>query len=312
VITLFYGSDTYRMSEDARAFVARHRAGHGSDALTTDLADGEGLERILGALATPSFFGERRLAVAHDPLGAEDVVDLLKENGAAKNPDADLLLLQPLATKPTAAQAKELKRLAALADAAVAYEPLGPAEARTWIGVFCAQRDRSIEPDAAAELHRRTGGDTWRLAQELEKLCAYAPATVTAADVGILVAQPPSSDQWELSNALSGHDKRGSIAALWRKVREGTPEPLLVGAVAASLRTLVMVGDLSANGQPAAAIARSAGLHPFVVSKTLAGARQYRPEGLRSAHLELARLDRLAKTGAADAVDGLFSILIGL
>ena len=130
--------------------------------------------------------------------------------------------------------------------------------------------------------------------------------------VRLLVPAPYRYDEWELSNAIAARDKRGAVAALFKRVREGAPEPLMVGSLASAVRTLMMVRDLADRGRPATAIAKATGLHPYVVSKTLRGAAAYEPHALREAHRMLAALDRSSKEGAADAVDGLFATLLAL
>ena len=54
------------------------------------------------------------------------------------------------------------------------------------------------------------------------------------------------------------------------------------------------------------------GLHPFVVSKTLRGARTADMGRLIRSHTALAVLDRNTKEGTADATDGLFDVILGL
>jgi DNA polymerase-3 subunit delta len=312
MLFLFHGNDAYRLKEAVAAFALRHRDEHGSAALVVDLATDGDFDRLEEAIATPSFFAERRLIIARNPLTVEDTAKRLERCGAATSEDVDVVLVEATATKLAAGPTKALAKLEGIAHRTTACQPFTGAQAIQWVRDFCRSRDRTLEDGAAQELVRRIDGDGWALANELEKLCAYADTAITVEAVRALVAQPQSVDQWELSNALAGRDKRGSVAALWRKVREGTPEPLLVGAVASAVRTLVMVRDLADRGQPATVIAKTTGLHPFVVSKNLAGARAYTPATLVSAHRALAVLDRQAKTGQADAIDGLFSILLGL
>jgi len=62
----------------------------------------------------------------------------------------------------------------------------------------------------------------------------------------------------------------------------------------------------------ASAIATGAGLHPFVVSKALKGAREADGGALREAHLRIACLDRDSKRGRADLLDGLFGAILGM
>jgi DNA polymerase III delta subunit len=312
MLLLIHGSDTYRIKAAQTAVTARHRDEHGCGPLFFDLSTLNELECFQQAIGTASFFGERRLLIAHNPLECETIADRLAACNAAAIPDADLVLVQPTAPKIPAGVARALKRLETLATNIEVCGPLAGEAALQWVRQFCGKRDRTITATAVQELLRRTEHTSWATAQELEKLCAYVHTEITLADVQTIVSRPPSIDQWELSNALADQQKRKTLTALWRKVHEGTAEPLLIGAVAASMRTLLMIRDLTDRNTTASVIAKITGLHPFVISKTLRGARAYTPNSLKTAHTALAALDRQTKMGRADAVDGLFSILLNL
>jgi DNA polymerase III delta subunit len=86
----------------------------------------------------------------------------------------------------------------------------------------------------------------------------------------------------------------------------------MIGSLASAVRTLVTIRDLAGRGHAAPVIARTAGLHPFVVSKNLRGAMTYGVDALPTALRKIAELDRDAKSGRADAFDSLFSILLAI
>lgn len=309
-ITLLHGSDAWRLRAAAAREANAWEATHGARALHLDgTADDTGteLERVL---KYPSFFQQRTLVAVTDPLAATDLVALVEDSSGLA--DTDLLLVQGTAARPTAARKEELRKLARLADRTEAFEPLEGQRLASWVRDYCAERGCDIEPAAVAELTARAGSDSWALSGEMEKLCSFTAPTVTVSAVRTLVAAPTHQDEWELSNTISAHDRRGAVAALFRRVREGAPEQLLLGTVASAVRSLLMVRDLTDRNRPAAAIAKATGMHPYVVSKTLRGAAAADPKRLRRAHAALATLDRHAKDGRADTIDGLFAVLVSL
>jgi DNA polymerase III delta subunit len=307
-IILYHGTDAWRLrraSADAGAgweTMGEITRVHGTD---TDALDQ--VERIL---KYPSFFAARALVVIDEPLDMPDLPALLEHSSGTD--ETDILLVQRMPERPSAARKQALKALERHVDRTEVFSALSGTSLAEWIRSFCGERGCSIEPAAVAELTARAGDDSWVLANELEKLCAYGAPAITIAAVRSLVPAPATEDEWELANALAAHDKRRAVSALFRRLHDGTPEQLLLGSIASSVRSLLMVRDLAGRGNAAGAIAAATGLHPYVVSKTLRGAAAYDTARLTRAHRMLAALDLQAKNGQADAADGLFAVLLAL
>ncbi|HEY5564938.1 MAG TPA: hypothetical protein VIL33_05060 [Rhodothermia bacterium] len=304
---LLYGTDSYRLRQALTASLDEARS---RGPVLVDFIDGsapDASDALATAGSSQGLFGDRRVLVISDVVLAPDLKDVLRQAGT----EMDIIGVQDV-TRLDAAGKRRVNTVTKLATAHTAYDALQPRERLIWIAAFCKERGRHITPTAAAELHRRAGADTWALALELEKLCAYAESDIDDAAVRTLVANPTELDEWELSNALSARDKRGALTALWRRLRSGAPEQALVGLVASATRTLLTVQDGLQRGLSASAIATGAGLHPFVVSKALKGAREADGGALREAHLRIACLDRDSKRGRADLLDGLFGAILGM
>jgi DNA polymerase III delta subunit len=300
MLTAYHGSDAYRMR---RAVVV-------SGAEIIDGSTGNAAEQFERALKYPSFFDEHRSVLIHN-AATPDILELLKNYSVATLKDITVIALQDTST-PSAYDKKALVKILALASAHETFEALTGNARTAWIRAQCTELGASIEPAAVTALARYTN-NSCALANELEKLAAHAQSgTITESDVQMLVLFPIERDTWELSNALAAFDKRTAITTLWHRLREGMPEQLAIGSLAAGLRSLLMVKDLVDRHAPPGAIAKMTGLHPFVVSKTLRGAAAADRTRLKKAHLALATLDRAAKDGRADATDGMFSVLMTL
>ena len=303
MITFFYGTDPWRLRHALQAFAATaHIDG-------TSATAHEELERLL---KYPSFFGQVSSVAVSEPFAIPGLLELLKENDVCTMKDVHLLLVQRTQPKESADRKKLLAHLTRLATASTEFRQLTGDALSSWVREQCAEIGGAIERGAVEELIMRVGDDTWALASELEKLCAFTDGVITLAAVRMLVLRPPQQDDWELSNAIAARNKRGALAALYRRISAGTPEPLLIGSLASALRSLMMIRELLDRGLAAPAIASMTGLHPYVVSKTLRGARLYEPAALAAAHRSLASLDRATKEGRADGTDGLFGIIMAL
>jgi len=311
MLILVYGTDTYRMRRSVRDTVATYRGSGGSDMVfEADCAADGADEMLLRPLKYPSFFDDTKVIVAENAACAV-MKDILADFDLPSMSDIVFIAVQDTSLK--SCDKKVLTALQKRADIAEAFPVLTGPQRAAWATEYCRRLGVGIEPAALTALMARTGDDTRRLANELDKLAAYAgTGVIDRAAVDLLTASREERDVWELANALSAHDKRAAVLALWRKSQEGVAEPLLIGSVAAGIRSLLMIKDLRSRSHAPASIAKLTGLHPYVVSKSLRGADAADAERLTAAHLSLAALDRASKDGRADALDGLFATLVSL
>jgi DNA polymerase III delta subunit len=312
MLILYSGNDAYRLRRATADAVTTYRTqfGGGVNTIVIDGSTEDAGEQIERPLKYTSFFGDKTIMVVRNAAGPA-MADILKRYRLSELDDIVCIAVQD--TEDDACVKKVLSALESAADRSESFVRLTGARLAAWANAYCSERGSSIEPHALTALAQRTNGDTQILSNELEKLSAYAGTrTITLNDVTALVPPRYERDEWELSNALASHDKRAAIGVLWRRLQEGVSEQLLLGSIAAGIRNLSMVKDMQQRHQPSAAIASKTGLHPFVVSKTIRGAASADTVRLTSAHRALARLDRDAKSGRTDMVDGMFSVLLSL
>ena len=315
MLLYYHGSDAYRIRQTI-ADVIGHQNQEGLSVTRIDLV-GEGqAEEFERELKYPSFFQSTRVIVIQNILAnvqtAEQTYDILTRYDIAKDPSIIVIGVSSSENRPSAAT----KQLTAYLDRhaqSQSFELLTGAERVRWINDFCAQRDSSIQPTAITTLIGRLPPDGWALALELEKLCAYADGqTITSNMVTELVPLMDERNEFELTDALYAHNKRGIISALWRRLSDGTAEQLILGTLASGIRTMLIAQSLASRGLDTGAIAKTAGIHPFVAQKALRGANTYTEQQLRAAHGHLAQLDRSAKDGHADIIDSLMAVALEL
>lgn len=305
MLTLLTGTDTYRIAQARTAKVAACSTAP----LRIDLGTSGALRELADACRASSLFGDAQAILLTGTLTA-DLAETLKEQGAATRADVHCIAVFP-SLGMLAAQKKLLARIQALATTVESYDPLTGAAQNAWASELVTARGGRIDPPALRELLARTGGDSWAIAHEIEKLCAWAgEEPITLAAVTTLVPASAERDQWALSNAIGSGNKRAGVVALWRALQAGEESFALIGMLAASFRTLTLTSDLARRNTPSARIATLCGLHPFVVSKTLTHARATEPATAAQALSSLAHLEQRAKQGLRDSVDGLYDILL--
>ena len=278
MLSFYSGSDIYRL-----------RSAITGASATIDFGDRDDRTELERTLKYPSLFGERITIVIRNVFSDADTADTFKDllETYAVSTLADITLAvcregdggrESAATK--ALQAYLTKHSAHTA----VFGPLKGSEQEAWIKQYCAERGCQIDPQAIASLIRRTGGDSWVLANELSKLCAYSyPLSINLAAVDTLVPLLQERDEFELSNALAAGNKRQALAALWRRLKEGAAEQLILGLLAYSVRTLLTRSGSGISSQK-----------------------------LQQAHAALAQLDRDGKSGASAVDDRLFAVILDM
>lgn len=290
MILFFSGSDAYRLRSAATEAAVSWRNQH-TDGVTCTLdasiiEDRESLERIL---KYPSLIPQHTLVILRnvcaDAATAEAIQELFEPSHLSDSPEMMVVACDEHNARRESAATKALTTyLKKHAQSFASFDPLTGTEQARWIANFCAQRGTTILPAAVGPLVHRTVGDSWMLANELEKLCAFSQSQpIDRGAIDALVPPRTERDEWQLSNAVMTGNKRAALVALWERLQAGAPVPLLLGGLAYATRTL-----LTRKASP------------------------YDHATLVRAHQTLANLDRISKSGLADGEDGLFAAILNL
>jgi DNA polymerase III delta subunit len=314
MLFFLHGTDSYRLRQATQVLLDRYCPDrqHG-EVYDIDCTEPGASERLERPLKYPSFFGEQRVIIARNAL-APALQAVMERYDIPALTDSIVIAIHDASLADTASlNPKMAAVLKKAADETVVCEPLRGQAVAAWIREYCTTRGVMIEPGAVALIVGRVGTESWILANELEKLCAWTENGAIDADaIRLLIAERRERDPWGLSNALAVRDKRGAVAGLWRALHEGVAEQQLAGMLASSFRNLLSIKDLQQRGLSGSAITAKTGIHPFVVTKIQRGAAAYDGDTLVKAHRRLARLDREGKQGRSDSADGLFEIVLSL
>ena len=89
-------------------------------------------------------------------------------------------------------------------------------DALRWVAATAQQAGIRVEPDAARELVDALGSDMMLVSSEMEKLLLYATGRgkITLGDVETMVLAAKQRSLYELTDAISGHDRARALALL--------------------------------------------------------------------------------------------------
>jgi DNA polymerase-3 subunit delta len=112
-------------------------------------------------------------------------------------------------------------------------------EAVKWLNESAAQQGAKLDPDAARELVDSLGGDMMMISNELEKLLLYVgeKKRITLGDVETMVLAAKQRTLYELTEALSSHNRARSLEILDSMLSTGDGDEAAIGHLYMLART---------------------------------------------------------------------------
>jgi DNA polymerase III subunit delta len=300
-VYLLTGSDRPKIQRALRRL--RDRIGEQAvELLSAESASGEDAAAACNSMGLLG--GGRRLVIVED-VERWKAADVKAVSAYLASPAPDTVL---------ALVASELKKDSALGKACaksgdVLVYDVVRRRLPEWVAKQFAERNVSVEPEAARVLIEIVGEDPEELATEVDKIATWAGGdAVSAADVGRLAACCAELPGYELTDAWGRRDLPAALVACQRLLeRSGNPVsrtvPALIGLLVGHVGRVRDCQTFAAEGLSAKEAAARLKRHPFYVEKLYAQARNYDSDELRQAVVRLAELDHAVKGGSRLAVD---------
>lgn len=328
MIVFLYGRDGYRLKQNLDKIIEEYKKKHtgGMSFSVLDASDGlpsATLEKLEDLVKTVSFFNEKRLVVLKNLfLINKELAALIKKWGLAEDKERIMVFVENQSEPELNKKDKGFYTLlTAKSNLVKNFEPLGGKQLESWAVKEVASQGNKIEPAAVTKLISHTGGDSWSLAQEINKLVNYTNAenntVITGAVVDLLVMPKVDLNIFEVVDAVANKNRLRAAKLLYNHLEGGTDPYYIFSMIVYQFRNLLRVKDLinpPAGGAvlPYIAIINKTGLNPFVIKKTYDQCKKYELDELKNNFAKLARLDLAAKNGEADITDGLYQFVFSL
>lgn len=186
-------------------------------------------------------------------------------------------------------------------------------ELPTWILRRVREKGGSTSNEAASMLALLVGRDLRLLDQEIGKLLLYADGRpVQTGDIEALVSRARETSIFDLVDAVGHRQTDRALRLLHRLLDDGEAPLYLLTMLARQVRILIQVSELCDQGLNEQAIAARLKLHPYVVKKGLAQARNFQMTQLEVAHHRLVETDLSIKTGGTEEILALDTLVVAL
>ena len=314
MLHIFYGSELLAR-RDALERLKESLDSDGSLVTNTTYLDAarSSPQEVIAACNTVPFLGEHRLIIVDGLLS--QAARGGRRAGDDEEPPPDASRWEPLVDyvpgmppssvlvlTDVAVTAKNalLKKLGPLGEVKQFTTP-SERDLPGWVSAHAKKIGLKIDAPAVRLLAGLIGPDTWMLASELDKLCAFANGeTVREADVRELVSRANDQKGYFLSDAVV--DGHGAKAArlLQELIDDGAVLPVLLSTVAGRYRRIAVAKEMTEQGVPGSEIARRLGVNPKAVSFLLDQASRNSWPAIRWAYGRIIQSELDVKRGLMD------------
>lgn len=284
------GDNTFAIHQAQQQLIDAFRNKHGANGV--ERVDAEDLtpQRLPDLLQGGTLFAPSRLVVLTNLASNKPMLEPLTKGLERLAADTTVVITDSMLDKRT-----KLYKFLAAQSTFKTFDTLSSAQLATWAQAEAVRLGGSLGSSDAKYLVDRLGSDQWRLQNELEKLVAYQPAIDRSA-INELTEPTPEGTAFDLLDAaLSGQPDK--VQTLVASIRTTEDPYKLCGLLAAQVHALAVVA--TAGTRPADSIAKDAGVHPFVVRKTQAKAKQLGVKGAAKVAAAVATCDYQLKHTSA-------------
>lgn len=291
MLYLLHGNDEYLLRQDLAQIRSGADYGYNQDTYSGSDAN---IDTLISACETMPFLSERRLVVllglpkerrrrsskaeetkagSKKRAAKESFEARLSEYISSVPPFTDLIIVvdEPLdGSHPILVAAQKVGKVHYFAS------PKGY-DLEKWLRNWASQQQIEIAVDAVRLLISFIGSDLRTLTTEITKLSLYAGSNgkITAKEVQMLTPATAQVKVFDLTDAILENNKARAMAILHELLDEGESHIGLVAILAAQMRNLIQVKELSSQGYRSQQIAQIIGLPSFVVDRAANQARRF-------------------------------------
>ncbi len=288
-IQLFYGDDEFSIRKRASQIASELKA--------EKVVFGGDVNLLVNRLLSGSFFSQKRLFVCENYLFGLTEEEVKKLTPALKKipPDTWVLFLEK--KRPKAGLENFFKKNGGVS---VFNKPTS----RDLIGFInerVAREEGRILPLAAERLATFVGPDYWQLEEEIKKLVLYRKgnpedSAIQTSDVDLLVRSNFEASIFELMDAIASKNHRKSIKLLNKFLDSGENEIYIFFMIVKQFRNIAMAKFEDRISE--SALAKRAGLHPYVAKKSISQARSFEKAEIINIYKRLREADLALKSGS--------------
>lgn len=168
-----------------------------------------------------------------------------------------------------------------------------------WVVSLLKKEGRTMDNATLQLFLTKTGSSMENISRELEKLICYTMGrtTITSEDVEEVCTTQTTNRIFDMITAISQKNQDKALELYYDLLTLKEPPMRIMYLIARNFNQLLMIKELTENGNASSAIASKMGIQGFLVGKLQSQARQFKVGVLRRALEECVSLEEAVKTG---------------
>lgn len=309
MIFFLYGPDSFRSKRKLNEIIQGYEKANGPLATVIPFdAKEQQFAEFYSQFNTNSMFAKKKLVIVKNSFLSkefqEQFLETIKDIEAAK----DIVAIHEEKADERTKFFKELLKQ----TKSQKFDFLSPLSLKKWVAAEFKENGCDIQPQALELLVQYVKQDMWRLFQEIQKLSNFKKGLITKEDVALQVAPNIENAIFETIDALASKNKKQAITLLKNHLDAGDSPLYLLSMIAYQFRNFLIIKDLLEKKVPSYAIAKQAGLHPFVVQKSMHLVTRFSFETLKEIYRNIFIADEEIKTGKKDPEMALEILVAGI
>lgn len=291
MILLLHGEDSFHSWRKLQTIKERFLTSQDANNLNEYSAD-QLESQDIGGLLAPSLWSGHRLIVMRDIMGAGSAK--LKDTVLAVleyEPDPNLTLI--FWESGSFDHRQKLFKLLNKPKLAEEFKMPFPAQLPSLVNHLATELGVKLSPAQINKLVAGSDNDCWKIYQEISKLSS-APESL----LDDLISPSQQSAAFALQDAISNGSPAEAHRTLLKNLLGGDDPHLLMGGLASTLRNIILIATLNAQGKDQRAMATETGIHPFVIKKLSQLSSTHPVNYWSQLYQELSNTDWKIKTGA--------------
>lgn len=304
MIVTLTGENDYLINTELHSRIDSYVKEYGD--LGLEKIDGEDsdTEKIRGSLNSLPFLSSKKLVVLSNPSKQKQFIENFGKTLELIPESTDVIIVEKKVDKRLSYY-KELKK-------STDFRELGLLDANSlasWITQYAKSSGGQINLSDAQYLIDRAGLNQLMLKNEIDKLLNYSKS-IDRKSIQLMTERLPQSTVFDLLEAAFSGNRKKSLA-IYREQRALKVEPqIIIGTLSWQLHLLALIKAF--GNASSVEIAKSAKLHPYVVTKSQNIASRL-PMGLIKLNIrKLLELDMQLKTTSVDVDEAIMGYIMNL
>jgi DNA polymerase III delta subunit len=298
-VTVLTGDDAYSLDCVQRMLLAGLDQGDESDFGRTVFGEEKvDISTVIGAARSVGMFSTHRVVFVSEIAALQGDPGALQEYAAAPPPRSYLIV-----RAPTLDRRRKLHQTLAKCGKLLTFATGDTVRAREHIRSMAQSLGLKIDVRSANLLAELTGGDLYRVSNELQKIRAWVgndAGRVTSETIREVAVGSGLMSGWEVAEAVLRRDRAVGLVAVRRLTTAGEEAIRIVGGVAWRARVLLRAKVMAAAGRRPDEIIRQSRGAFFFKDALLVGVRKYSLEELLAFPGKLLDADRTLKSRTLD------------